>query len=49
VLDAVKDEDSNVLDRFDESDYGKSGWVIDPEGTRSSCGSRLLEDRAFEW
>jgi predicted enzyme related to lactoylglutathione lyase len=34
LLDALRDEGCNVLDRFDESEYGKFGWVIDPEGNK---------------
>src|SRR4029079_8848453 len=33
-LDALRGEDCNVLDRLDESEYGKFGWVIDPEGNK---------------
>jgi len=32
LLDALREEGCNVVDRFDESGYGKFGWVIDPEG-----------------
>ena len=31
---ALKDEGCNVLDRIDESEYGKFAWVIDPEGNK---------------
>lgn len=31
---ALKDEGCNVLDKVDESAYGKFGWVIDPEGNK---------------
>ena len=34
LLDALRDEGCNVLDRLDESEYGKFGWVIDPEGNK---------------
>jgi len=34
VLDALKEEGCNALDRFDESDYGKFGWVINLEGNK---------------
>ncbi len=34
LLDALKDEGCEVLDRFDESEYGRFGWVIDPEGNK---------------
>ena len=31
---ALRDEGCNVLDKFDDSEYGKFGWVIDPEGNK---------------
>ena len=31
---ALKSEGCNVLDKIDDSDYGKFAWVIDPEGNR---------------
>ena len=31
---ALKDEGCNVLEKIDDSDYGKFAWVIDPEGTK---------------
>ncbi len=34
LLKALKDEGCNVLDKVDESEYGKFGWVIDPEGNK---------------
>ena len=40
LVKALKEEGCNVLEKIDESDYGKFGWVIDPEGN-SSYGSRL--------
>jgi hypothetical protein len=45
VLDALKEEGCNALDRFDESDYGKFGWVINLEGNKvellgAACGRR---------
>lgn len=30
----LKDEGCNVLDKIDESEYGKFAWVIDPEGNK---------------
>lgn len=32
LLAALRAEGCQVLDRVDESDYGKFGWVMDPEG-----------------
>src|SRR5262249_29869390 len=34
LLTALREEGCTVLDEFDESDYGKFGWVIDPEGNK---------------
>jgi predicted enzyme related to lactoylglutathione lyase len=34
LLKALKEEGCNVLDEFDDSEYGKFGWVIDPEGNK---------------
>jgi predicted enzyme related to lactoylglutathione lyase len=30
----LKAEDCNVLEKIDESEYGKFAWVIDPEGNK---------------
>ena len=34
LLDALRAEGCNVVDRTDDSEYGKFGWVIDPEGNK---------------
>jgi predicted enzyme related to lactoylglutathione lyase len=34
LLQALREEGCQVLDKVDESDYGKFGWVIDPEGRK---------------
>lgn len=34
LLSVLKDEGCVVLDKVDESEYGKFGWVIDPEGNK---------------
>ena len=31
---ALKNEGCNVLEKVDESEYGKFAWVIDPEGNK---------------
>jgi predicted enzyme related to lactoylglutathione lyase len=31
---ALKEEGCNVLDKMDDSEYGKFAWVIDPEGNK---------------
>ena len=34
LVKALREEGCNVLDKIDESEYGKFGWVIDPEGNK---------------
>src|SRR5262249_39549603 len=34
LLDALKREGCHVLEKVDESEYGKFGWVMDPEGNK---------------
>ena len=34
VLDALKREGCNGLEKTDDSEYGKFGWVMDPEGNK---------------
>ena len=34
ALAALKAEDCNVIDKIDDSEYGKFAWVIDPEGNK---------------
>lgn len=34
LLDALRSEGCTVLDKIDDSGYGKFGWVIDPEGNQ---------------
>ena len=34
LIAALKAEGCNVVDKIDESDFGKFGWVIDPEGNK---------------
>ena len=34
LLTALRGEGCNVMDRTDESEHGKFGWVIDPEGNK---------------
>ena len=31
----LRKEGCNVLDKIEESEYGKFGWVIDPEGNKA--------------
>lgn len=34
LLQALRDEGCNVMEKADDSEYGKFGWVIDPEGNK---------------
>lgn len=34
LLQALRDEGCQVLEETDDSEYGKFGWVIDPEGNK---------------
>ncbi len=34
LLKALREEGCKVLDKTDDSEYGKFGWVIDPEGNK---------------
>lgn len=34
VLKALRSEGCNVLEKTDDSEYGKFGWVMDPEGNK---------------
>ena len=34
LLQALRDEGCEVLENVDESEYGKFGWVMDPEGNK---------------
>jgi predicted enzyme related to lactoylglutathione lyase len=34
LVKALRQEGCNVLEKIDDSEYGKFGWVIDPEGNK---------------
>jgi len=34
LLELLREEGCQVLEHIDESEYGKFGWVIDPEGNK---------------
>ena len=34
LLKALRSEGCNVLDKTDDSEFGKFGWVVDPEGNK---------------
>jgi len=34
LIKVLKEEGCTVLDKFEESDFGKFAWIIDPEGNK---------------
>jgi predicted enzyme related to lactoylglutathione lyase len=34
LIQALREEGCDVLDKVDDSEYGKFGWVVDPEGNK---------------
>ena len=34
LLDALRSEGCNVLEKTDDSEFGRFGWVMDPEGNK---------------
>ena len=34
LVNVLREEGCNVLEKIDESDFGKFAWVIDPEGNK---------------
>jgi predicted enzyme related to lactoylglutathione lyase len=34
LLKVLRDEGCHVLEKTDDSEYGKFGWVMDPEGNK---------------
>ncbi len=34
LIKALREEGCNVLEKIDDSEYGKFGWVMDPEGNK---------------
>ncbi|MFA9275694.1 MAG: VOC family protein [Candidatus Aquirickettsiella gammari] len=34
LLQALREEGCEVLEKVDDSEYGKFGWVVDPEGNK---------------
>lgn len=34
LLDVLRTEGCNVLDKVEDSEFGKFGWVVDPEGNK---------------
>jgi predicted enzyme related to lactoylglutathione lyase len=34
LLQVLRDEGCDVLEKSDDSEYGKFGWVMDPEGNK---------------
>jgi predicted enzyme related to lactoylglutathione lyase len=35
LLQALREEGCNVLEKTDDSEFGKFGWVVDPEGNKA--------------
>jgi predicted enzyme related to lactoylglutathione lyase len=35
LLEVLRAEGCNVLEKADDSEYGKFGWVVDPEGNKA--------------
>ena len=42
LVKVLKEEGCNVLDKIDESEYGKFAWVIDPEGNKVELWQPLV-------
>ena len=41
LVKVLREEGCNVLEKIDESEYGKFAWVIDPEGNKvEALGNR---------
>ncbi len=40
LVEVLREEGCNVLDKIDDSEYGKFAWVIDPEGNKVGSGNR---------
>jgi uncharacterized glyoxalase superfamily protein PhnB len=38
LLEALREEGCDVLEKVDDSAYGKFGWVMDPEGNKVELG-----------
>jgi predicted enzyme related to lactoylglutathione lyase len=34
LVQALREEGCNVLEKIDESEFGKFAWVVDPEGNK---------------
>jgi predicted enzyme related to lactoylglutathione lyase len=34
LVKALREEGCNVLEKIDDSEYGKFAWVVDPEGNK---------------
>ena len=48
VLEALRQEGCDVDSRMDESEFGKFGWVMDPEGNRIELWQPPSEDPKVE-
>ena len=41
LVQVLRDEGCNVLEKVDDSEYGKFAWVIDPEGNKAELWQPL--------
>lgn len=46
LLQALREEGCNVMDQTDDSEFGKFGWVIDPEGNKVELWEPPAEPQA---
>ena len=44
LIDALRAEGCQVDDKVDESEYGKFGWVVDPDGNKIELWEPPAED-----
>jgi predicted enzyme related to lactoylglutathione lyase len=42
LIKALREEGCTVLEKIDDSEYGKFGWVIDPEGNKVELWQPLV-------
>jgi predicted enzyme related to lactoylglutathione lyase len=41
LVEVLREEGCNVLEKIDDSEYGKFAWVIDPEGNKVELWQRV--------
>jgi predicted enzyme related to lactoylglutathione lyase len=47
LLKVLREEGCNVIGEFDEGEYGKFGWIIDPEGNKVELWEPAANNRAI--